>query len=65
MLQTRLVDEAIEALAEHLIKQVGNLIAAVAAVLGHLLQVQLRVQVGPLALKVMLKILRHGAQLTR
>ncbi|MNL37402.1 hypothetical protein D3C87_1595450 [compost metagenome] len=65
MLQARLVDVAIEALAEHLIEQIGNLVAAISALLRHPLQVELRVKIGLLALKVLLQIVGHEAQLAR
>ncbi|MCY1459231.1 hypothetical protein D9M71_766870 [compost metagenome] len=63
VLQTGLVDVAVEALPQHLVQQVGDLVAAVATGVGHLLQVQVRVQVGALALEVVLQVLGHGRQL--
>ncbi|MNL33473.1 hypothetical protein D3C87_1553880 [compost metagenome] len=65
MLQARLVDVAIEALPQHLIEQVGNLVAAVATLLRHPLQVELRVEIGLLALEILLQIIGHETQLTR
>lgn len=65
VLQPRLVDVAVEALPEHLVKQVGNLVAAVPAGFRYLLQVQFWVEVGALTLEVMLQVLGHGRQLPR
>ncbi|MCY1179121.1 hypothetical protein D9M73_195020 [compost metagenome] len=65
MLQACLVDVAVEALPQHLVEQVGNLVAAVAAGVGDLLQVELRVEIRLLALKILLQVVGHEAQLTR
>ncbi|MNB88976.1 hypothetical protein D3C75_359970 [compost metagenome] len=65
MLQARLVDVAVEALAQHLIQQVGNLVAAVATLLRHSLQIELRVQIRLLALEILLQVIGHEAQLAR
>lgn len=65
VLQACLVDVAVEALPQHLVEQVGNLVAAVAAGVGDLLQVELRVEVGALTLEVVLQVLGHGRQLPR
>ncbi|MNI84696.1 hypothetical protein D3C73_1416220 [compost metagenome] len=65
MLQACLVDVAIEALPKHLVEQIGNLIATVPALLRHPLQVELRVEIRLLALKVLLQVVGHEAQLTR
>ena len=56
MLQARLVDVAVEALAKHLVQQIGNLIAAVAALPGHPLQVEFGVQIRLLALEILLQV---------
>ncbi|MNT47481.1 hypothetical protein D3C72_1842000 [compost metagenome] len=63
VLQAGLVDVAVEALAEYLVEQVRDLIAAVTALARYPLQVQFRVEVRLLALEVLFQILCHGAQL--
>ena len=64
MLQTRLVDVSIEALAQYLIQQVGNLIAAISALLRHPLQVEFGIEVRLLALKILQQVFSHETQLT-
>ncbi|MNG13566.1 hypothetical protein D3C84_972520 [compost metagenome] len=64
-MQAGLVDVAVEALAEHLVQQVGDLVAAVAAFAGNALQVEFRVEVRLLALEVLLQVLGHETQLAR
>lgn len=61
--QARLVHVLVEALAEHLVEQVGDLVAGVAGGGGHLVQVQGRVEVGLAALEVVLQVPRQQAQL--
>ncbi|MNP11796.1 hypothetical protein D3C76_1040000 [compost metagenome] len=65
VLQARLVDVAVEALAQHLVQQIGNLVTAVPALLRHPLQVEFRVEIRLLALEILLQVIGHEAQLAR
>ncbi|MNI73663.1 hypothetical protein D3C73_1296870 [compost metagenome] len=62
--QPSLIDVAVEALPQHLIEQIGNLVAAVATRLRYPLQVKSRFKIGLLMFEILLQILRHEAQLT-
>ncbi len=62
-MQAGLVDVLVEAQAEHLVEQVGNLVARIAGGIGHLGQVQVRIEIGLGLLKVVLQVARQQAQL--
>ena len=64
VLQARAIDVAIEALAQHLIEQVGNLVAAVTRRRRYLLQIQFGVEKGLAALEIVLQILRQLTELS-